>query len=164
MYSQTCLSSLFVKSWIFLCKPKMYGILVAHVWKSKLTPESFLCPKEHGQNYAPVPLLCQIDKRDVYEEGKLELLPVLRLGGETQDLRGELRWLGRYAPPRYLTGRGRGRSDRKCHGIHTPGRSSTCRNHTSNLIGRPPAANLTRTDLVTKRSISTTNLEENKKS
>ena len=59
----------------------MYGILVAHVWKSKLTPESFLCPKEHGQNYAPVPLLCQIDKRDVYEEGKPELLPVLRRGG-----------------------------------------------------------------------------------
>ena len=69
----------------------MYGILVAHVWKSKLTPESFLCPKEHGQNYAPVPLLCQIDKRDVYKGGKPELLPVLQRGGETQDSRGELR-------------------------------------------------------------------------
>ena len=109
MYSQTCPSSLFVKSWIFLCKPKMYEILVAHVWNSKLTPWAFLCPKELVKTMRSIPLFCQIDERDVHKEGNPWLLPVLRRGGETQDSRGELRWSGLYAPPRYLTDRGGGR-------------------------------------------------------
>ena len=116
----------------------MYKILVAHVCNSKLTPGSFLCPKELVETMRSIPLCCQIDERDVHEEGKPWPLGVLRRGGETQDPRGELRWAGLYAPPRYLTDRGGGKVDRKCPARHTHVRASTCRNHPSNLIGWSP--------------------------